>query len=331
MRIIVAFLSLMLLLFIVPQGHGLEITMTGNALLHQHLIETYQSQTFEPLSQTALSKGQSAAPSYQIASVNFITGNKQLNFGNIEFDDPTIKLCQEAGYKLNSCSNGYWAYDFCSENPQYFKTCCDNKYKVSYSDCKYPLTRSTDSCGGKYMCYCDRSLYAYTSCPSPKTFSGDSCTENGATYYSGCSCPAAYSQMCSGQNQQGIGTGCTQNGSTKYTSCQCKAGYNQVCSEYGPVTPTDYCLMNGIKYYNNCKTCPRLCSLAGCPVGASCTYEACSGKYCAIGCATGNTYWCKPPVTDCATLGYTKSTSQCLYYGYIRCPYNSAAVFCEDD
>lgn len=331
MRIIVAFLSLMLLLFIVPQSHGMEITLTGNTLLHQHLIEIYQSQTFEPLSQTALKTGQSASPSYQVASVNFITGNRQLNFGNIEFNDPTIKLCQEAGYKLNGCNSGFWANDFCPNNPLYFKTCCDNKYKVYYSDCKYPLTRSADSCGGKYMCYCDRSLYAYTSCPSPKTFSNDSCTENGTTYYASCTCPAAYSQTCNGQNQQGVGTGCTQGGSTKYASCQCKAGYTLTCSEFGPVNSNDYCLMNGIKYYNNCKTCPRLCSLANCPAGASCSYETCSGKYCAIGCAIGNTYWCKPPLTDCAALGYTKSANQCPNYGYIKCPYNSTAVFCEDD
>lgn len=296
MRIIVAFLSLMLLLFIVPQGHGLEITMTGNALLHQHLIETYQSQTVEPLSQTALSKGQSATQSYQIASVNFITGNKQLNFGNIEFDDPTIKLCQEAGYKLNSCSNGYWAYDFCSENPQYFKTCCDNKYKYTPSQCQYPMTRSGDSCGGKYMCYCDRSLYAYSSCPSPKVVTSSSCTENGVTYYSSCVCPSYYNQSCTGQNQQGVGTACSENGNTKYTSCQCKAGYNQTCSELGPVNAGDYCLMNGIKYYNSCKTCANKCSLAVCPAGVSCTQEDCSGKYCAMGCAVNykdlDNYWC---------------------------------------
>lgn len=331
MRIIMVFLSLMLLLFTVPHSHGMQFTTTGDTLLHQYLIDTNQSQTFEPSSQAALFLEQPAAPSFQIASVNFITGNNQLNFGTIEFEDPTIKLCQDAGYTLNSCNIGYWAHDFCTSNPQYFKTCCDYKYNVSYHDCKYPMTRSSDSCGGKYMCYCDRSLYAYASCPAPKVFSSDSCTENGTTYYASCSCPTSYSQTCSDKNQQGVGVACVEGGNTKYTSCQCKAGYNQTCSEFGPVTPTDYCLMNGIKYYNNCKTCPRLCSLDSCPSGASCSFETCSGKYCAIGCAAGNTYWCQPPITDCAALGYTQSVSQCSNFGYIKCPYNSAAVFCEED
>ncbi|MBS7095425.1 MAG: hypothetical protein KH081_08835, partial [Azospirillum sp.] len=116
---------------------------------------------------------------------------------------------------------------------------------------------------------------------------------------------------------------------TKYTACECKPGYNQTCTELGPVTPSDYCQMNGVKYYNNCKTCENKCKLDSCPAGVSCTLEDCSGKYCDVGCATGYVNWCTKPETDCAKLGYTKSVSQCAD-GYLQCPYNSAAVFCEE-
>ena len=68
------------------------------------------------------------------------------------------------------------------------------------------------------------------------------------------------------------------------------------CSDLGPITPTDYCLKDNIKYYNNCKTCENKCTLDKCPTGVSCTYEACSQKYCAVGCAVGykdlDNYWC---------------------------------------
>ena len=133
---------------------------------------------------------------------------------------------------------------------------------------------------------------------------------------------------------QGKGTGCTKNGTTKYTACECKAGYNLTCSGSGgsPARPTDYCLKDGIKYYNSCNTCAFRCSIAEADKqpGIVYEYEECSKKYCDIGCATGYVDWCVKPETDCAKLGYTKSASQCAN-GYLKCPYNSAAVFCEDE
>ena len=193
------------------------------------------------------------------------------------------------------------------------------------------MTVSGDSCGGKYMCYCDRSLYSITSCPSPQVPSSDSCTEDGTTYYASCDCPNSYSQTCSGTNLQGSGSGCIKNGETRYQSCDCASGYNMTCNDMGPTRPTDYCQLNGIKYYNSCKTCENRCTVAEADKqdGVVYEHEECSDKYCAIGCATGYTNWCTKPETDCGTLGYTKSVSQCPD-GYLTCPYNAAAVFCED-
>ena len=261
----------------------------------------------------------------KLANVTFITGDKQLDFGNIEFADPYDQLCKDK----TSCETGYWKSDFCPYKNEYFKQCCADKYKYTADSCSYPNELSSDGCGGKYRCICNRTLYPVESCASPQVVSGDACTEDGKKYYSECVCPSNYTETCTGQNQQGRGTGCTYNGTTKYTACECKPGYNQTCTELGPVTPSDYCQMNGIKYYNNCKTCENKCKLDSCPAGVSCTLEDCSGKYCDVGCATGYVNWCTKPETDCAKLGYTKSVSQCSD-GYLQCPYNSAAVFCEE-
>ena len=265
----------------------------------------------------------------KFANVTFITGDKQLDFGNIEFADPYDQLCKDKGYTKTSCETGYWKSDFCPYKNEYFKQCCADKYKYTADSCSYPNELSSDGCGGKYRCICNRTLYPVESCASPQVVSGDACTEDGKKYYSECVCPSNYTETCTGQNQQGRGTGCTYNGTTKYTACECKPGYNQTCTELGPVTPSDYCQMNSIKYYNNCKTCENKCKLDSCPAGVSCTLEDCSGKYCDVGCATGYVNWCTKPETDCAKLGYTKSVSQCSD-GYLQCPYNSAAVFCEE-
>lgn len=282
-------------------GAGYSSLTPGAAeLSHQytHLIETNQSQTFESLSQSALlaERTVSVSRGVKVASVSFIAGGKQLDFGNIDFEDPTIELCKKEGYTQTSCPSGQNPGTYCPYSRTYFDKCCDSRYKYEKSACTYPNTISGDSCGGRFMCYCDRSLYPVESCASPKVTTNDSCTEEGKRYYSGCVCPSNYNQTCDGQNQQGVGEGCNDNGTVKYTSCQCKAGYSMTCTDIGPVTPSDYCLMNGIKYYNNCKTCENKCTLDSCPAGVSCTQEECSGKYCAVGCAVDykdlDNYWC---------------------------------------
>ena len=267
----------------------------------------------------------------KLASVHFLTESNSLQFNVPAFEDTSVQNCKYLGYTKTSCSSGNPSV-FCPYNNAYFKECCDASYKYTADSCIYPNTISKTSCGGKYQCTCDTTLYPVTSCTSPQTpatGNGSSCTANGVTRYSECVCPSNYTETCTGQNQQGRGSGCTYNGTTKYTACECKPGYNQTCTELGPVTPSDYCQMNGIKYYNNCKTCENKCKLDSCPAGVSCTLEDCSGKYCDVGCATGYVNWCTKPETDCAKLGYTKSVSQCSD-GYLQCPYNSAAVFCED-
>ena len=101
----------------------------------------------------------------------------------VTFNDDSPNKCTQFGYTKTTCSSGNPA-NFCPYNNAYFKECCDAKYKYDKVDCSYPKTVSSDSCGGKYMCYCDKSIYPNASCTSPQVPSGDSCTEEGKTYYS---------------------------------------------------------------------------------------------------------------------------------------------------
>lgn len=303
------------------------------------LIELSQNQNFEFRPQTPaldLPETGSVKNFPKVAAVHFLGNERGISFDTPAFEDGTIQACKNAGYDRTSCAQGTSPASFCPYNNAYFKDCCGAEYKYSKSNCSYPSTVSSESCGGKYRCYCDRALYPIESaagCTSPKIPTNDACIENGKAYYSACVCPSSYDKTCTEQNQVGSGTGCNQNGTTKYTSCQCKPGYNLTCSGEGnsPAKPTDYCLLNGIKYYDNCNTCPNKCTVADADkvAGVSYEYEECSKKYCAIGCAINYQNWCKMPETDCATLGYTKSASMCSD-GYLKCPYNDAAVFCED-
>ncbi len=265
------------------------------------LVDTSQNQAFESRPQAAAnSKRPVSFPAFKLASVNFITGGGNLVFSAPDFTDKSVETCKSLGFNKTSCASGVPG-NTCPYNSSYFSQCCDERYKYSKSQCVYPNTISGDSCGGKYMCYCDRSLYKVTasSCKAPlvpASGSGNSCVEDGVIYYSSCVCPATYTQVCNGNNMEGTGQGCTIGGITKYISCQCKAGYNLTCANSTPENASDYCLKDGIKYYSRCKTCPNACTLNSCPAGVSCSKEECSGKYCANSCSTGyvdlENYWC---------------------------------------
>ena len=305
--------------FVLVKGQGVSQQYT-------HLIEASRNQTFEPMSGAGFGLSLPNRSNFQTASVQFIAGGRDLTFEIPEFPDNSVANCKQFGYTLTSCSTGNPSV-FCPYNSAYFKECCDVRYKYDRASCIYPNTVSGDSCGGKFMCYCDRSLYPITSCTAPMIPDGYGCVEEGVKYYDRCICPSQYNQTCTEQNQEGVGQGCTQNGVTYYTSCQCKSGYNMTCSDLGPVTPSDYCLKDGIRYYRDCKTCENKCTLDKCPAGVFCEYEDCSQKYCDIGCATGYIEWCSKPETNCTSLGYTASASQCSN-GYIACPYDASKVYC---
>ena len=293
------------------------------------LIDTNQNQALIQQPQVALEIEQPAfLQTYRkLAAVQFITDSGGgIKFGTMDFAEDLAKKCSDIGFTKTTCESGS-PVDFCPYDHSYFRSCCDSRYKYSKDDCAYPLTISGDSCGGKYMCYCDRSLYPLESCESPKVPTNDVCVQEGKSYYSACQCPSNYSQTCSEQNQQGVGGRCTTNGKTYYPACECKSGYNLTCSDSGPSDPNNFCLKDGIKYYNNCKTCENKCQLDSCPEGVVCNLEECSGKYCDVGCAVGYKNYCTKPNMNCQELGYTQQTSDCPD-GYITCPYDQTKVYC---
>ena len=258
-------------------------------LKYTHLIETSQSQTFEPYSRANLIVGLPYRSTYKTAKVTFISGDSDINFGTPSFPVSYKTACENAGYKLTKCTSGN-PTSFCPYDTTYFKECCDSAYKYSKYECSYPNTISANSCGGKFKCYCDTTLYPYTTsnCTSPKELS-DKCVDDNGAHYSTCKCPSYYRTCDASLNLVGVGTACTQNGQSVYASCECKSGYNQICEEFGPVNANDYCL-NGIKYYNSCKTCGNYGYMSSCPTGIECSFEQCSGKYFPTGqCSNGYT------------------------------------------
>ena len=152
------------LLFGFNVAYGLDIKTSDKLLLNTHLIDTNQNQFFETLPRAGLDINLPKRFHFKTASVSFITGNSELVFP--EFPDVSVDQCKNFGYTLTSCPNGNPS-GICPYNTSYFKECCDVRYKYNKKDCTYPNTVSGDSCGGKFMCYCDRSLYPETKCISP--------------------------------------------------------------------------------------------------------------------------------------------------------------------
>ena len=257
------------------------------------LTEMNQNLAFRPkLLNNDIDKRPASSHSFKLAKVHFVVDKSDtIGFDDINqsFDHNDAQRCKDLGFKLSAaCAATQFKSRLCPYDNSYYDRCCDNDFKYAKAECSYPNTISSTSCGGKYKCYCDTSLYPYTAsnCPAPKELS-DKCVDSSGSHFAECKCPSYY-KPCSSSNLQGVGTGCNRNGETVYASCECKAGYNQVCEQFGPTNPSDYCL-NGGKFYKSCKTCPNLGVLDSCPTGFACTLEQCSGKFYITSCGTGYT------------------------------------------
>ena len=271
------------------EASALTVSPEFNSLLYPHLAELNQSQTVETLS---LADGVTRLPAfaYKLAGVHFLANaNNKIgfNYNEQQFNQDNLNRCKKLGFSQTSCAADETPVRFCPYDERYFSQCCNNAYAYSRGECSYPRTISTNSCGGKYKCYCDTKLYPYTSCPNPKE-PYDKCVDDSGTHYAECRCPSYY-KPCSENNMQGVGTGCNDGSKTVYAACECKAAYKYVCEQFGPTSSNDYCL-NGIRYYTSCKTCGEYGYLSSCPTGVECSFEQCSGKYFPTGkCASGYT------------------------------------------
>ena len=304
------------------------------------LIGKSQNQIFEskPLS---LPEARNISPLPKYAKVHFIVDtNDKLGFDNIEqsFDHDNVNRCKTLGFnKTGACGANERVSRYCPYDNSYYDQCCDLNFGYAKAECSYPNTISGNSCGGKFKCYCDRSIYPYTatSCPSPKIHNEDKCAEvtysagkaTTSVYYSDCLCPSTWITCDSSIHQKGNGTACEYNGVTTYASCTCEAGYSLLCDEFGPQSPMDYCFLKGTKYYKTCKTEKDVCESLGYKYSKDepCDADSVIASYCPRG--SGNTYFsCKiDPDKYCKNRGYTQtscgayeteSSSKCNVPGY---------------
>ena len=277
----------------------------------------------------------------KLAKVHFIVDtNDKLGFDNIEqsFDHDNVNRCKTLGFnKTGACGANERVSRYCPYDNSYYDQCCDLNFGYAKAECSYPNTISGNSCGGKFKCYCDRSIYPYTatSCPSPKIHNEDKCAEvtysagkaTTSVYYSDCLCPSTWITCDSSIHQKGNGTACEYNGVTTYASCTCEAGYSLLCDEFGPQSPMDYCFLKGTKYYKTCKTEKDVCESLGYKYSKDdpCDADSVIASYCPRG--SGNTYFsCKiDPDKYCKNRGYTQtscgayeteSSSKCNVPGY---------------
>ena len=241
------------------------IAGAGDPLSYPHLTQLNQSQTCETLS---LADGVSRLPAsaYKTAKVHFVVNSSDkmgFDYKEHEFNHDNINRCKALGFsKTGTCAAGQYAVRFCPYDNAYFSQCCDNTYAYSKAECSYPRTISSNSCGGKFKCYCDTTIYPHTSCPSPKE-PADKCVDDAGTHYAECKCPANWISCDSSIHQKGSGTGCSYNGTTTYASCTCESGYTLTCEDYGPKNSADYCFLKGTKYYKTCKTAQEVCEGLG--------------------------------------------------------------------
>ncbi len=253
-------------------------------------------------------------------------------------------------WECSSCNSTTYKYT-CSGGLNASTQGTSNKCGTNYSECECVEHASWNSSSGKCECGSDYKA------------SGTSCVLKGCTDYNSsylttedktksctklnprtglecwnCSACSGTLYDCGNMANASGGSGTACGG--KYPQCTCKSGYfwdSGKCSlscTPSPCTGSSSCNGKACTIFR--PTAIAAATDLGTGIG---TYEVCTPKNCSgdsyqygylpTGCAAGYVNWCSKPETDCAKLGYTKSASQCAD-GYLRCPYDSSAVFCED-
>src|SRR5699024_8823985 len=133
----------------------------GNPSLYANLTDLNQNQAFRPKLPAA------PASSFKLAKVHFVVDTAdKIGFDDIEqsFDHNNAQRCKDLGFaQTAACAANQFKARLCPYDDAYYDRCCDNDYKYTKGECSYPNTISSTSCGGKYKCYCDTTLYPYTS------------------------------------------------------------------------------------------------------------------------------------------------------------------------
>ena len=253
----------------------------------------------------------SSSFSYKTAAVCFLgfgeCGDGSFSKSDEDFTVDTVKQCQNEGYTITSCAAPQYPSGQCPYNSNYYASCKDDTarackeagYDTSCND-GY-IKDSSQICpynSSYYKCKCnpcDGYTYTQAQATADGYVADGSCNSCGTTKYKRKNNP------CTG-----------------FLTCEC-----------GGQIGTSTCKSGSVTKYAVCKTCcENKCSETTCPAGYVCELETCSNKYCITGCAVNYTNWCTLPITDCGTLGYTKTADQCPD-GYLKCPYGDT-VFCPN-
>lgn len=265
----------------------------SNTYTHSHQIE------LKPVSYFDL------GASFQIASICFLgSAGCDMGMGFVKgegFEVDMVNRCKQEGYAKTSCSLPYYLTGQCPYNDNYYIKCETDNVRAC-KDIGYEET----NCNSGYV---DES-----SCPYDNSYKKCKCDPCEGYDYT-------YSQaVTSGYVQDGTCMSCRttkykrkENPCDGYTTCEC-----------GGEVGTTICYSGSVKKFSRCKTCcANECTLASCPTGNTCRYEACSNKYCVTGCAVNYTEWCTQlTTTNCNDMGY-KGTTACSSGSGVKCPYGN--------
>ena len=259
----------------------------------------------------------------------------------MHFEPSGVEQCLAAGYESSSsriCPQ-YSNIEYCTENSSYIKCnlrqwCLDNNYTLVPDDCHVPEYADTQCPNGEVL---------YLRCVADYE---KACLEEDNDYVN--ECPDGWildnDELCSYSNL--YGKCCNEcedypyekdeipDGYVSGASCLSCGGISKYKKEVNPCvgyqrcpdghkSGTDECRHGEETWYKEC--CAYDCELPSCPEGTECRFEACSNRYCALGCLTDYKDFCTVPIMDCDVLGY--SQTECAGSKLI-CPYDDTKYYC---
>ena len=330
-------------------GKSEKVTLFPTQVLPQrytHLIETSQSQTFEPYLGANLIAGLPYRLSYQIAKIYFITDDGR---ENPKFD--IEGRCSALGYTQNSaaCGGNTIPGKACPYDDDLVEGCyapdgwCQKYgYTVTVGSCNFPEFPQ-DSCPHNENLYSHCGVDKEQACESTGYQAScevgyihdeaDVCSYDSS--YKKCVCNPCdgYDYSFDEANEQGYHASsmfCNSCGTIKYKKVENNCDGYKLC-EYGG-SALDVCWSGSTQYFKECDTnCENKCTLLTCPLGMYCEYESCTKIWCIIGCGNGKIDidgFCKRPNTDCDSLGYRQNLTSCAGRFALSCPFDTTKYHC---
>ena len=256
--------------------------------------------------------------------------------------------CRNEGYESyqNRVCHQYSIVEFCPYNSDYIK--CNNKEWCTINDytkteCEEPY-ELFDKCPNGELMYKECKMNMEEACKAEDPTYTDTCPagwvidpEDHCSFsedYGHCcnTCPGFISEEELGDKT--AVASCDSCDGKKYIAAD--DGFN-MCEGYwdcqdGCAPDAKTCVSFGITKCDKCNRCESRCTHETCPENAICEYEACTWRYCIIGCPEGYTNYCEAPFTsNCDLLGYTSTPNDCNGSTMLECPFDDNRVMCVND